>query len=78
LPRQCTIIDLKVASHIVALDESEHRPLMLERFPYWESRAEYWQVGDIEVVLPKIALSSIDGQIDGLLDRLLRPLSDVK
>jgi hypothetical protein len=51
---------------------------MLERFPYWESRAEYWQVGDIEVVLPKIALSSIDGQIDGLLDRLLRPLSDVK
>jgi protein-tyrosine phosphatase len=62
----------------VALDESEHRPLMLERFSYWESRTEYWQVGDIEVVPPKIALSSIDGQIDGLLDRLLRPLSDVK
>ena len=58
--------------------ESEHRPLMLERFPYWESRTEYWQVGDIEVVPPKIALSSIDGQMDGLLDRLLRPLSDVK
>ena len=49
-PQQCTTIDLEAASHIVALDESEHRPLMLERFPRWESRIEYWQVGDIEIL----------------------------
>jgi protein-tyrosine phosphatase len=70
LPQQCTAIDLEAACHIVALDESEHRPLMLERFPYWESRIEYWEVGDIEVVPPKIALSSIDSQLDVLLCRL--------
>jgi protein-tyrosine phosphatase len=77
LPQQCTAIDLEGASHIVALDESEHRPLMLERFPYWESRTEYWQVGDIEVVPPKVALSSIDGQIEELLGRFHRPMNEV-
>lgn len=70
LPQQCTVVDLKAASHIVAMDESEHRPLMMERFPSWESRTEYWHVGDIEVVLPTIALRSIDDQIDVLLKRL--------
>jgi protein-tyrosine phosphatase len=33
LPQQCTAIDLTTADHIVALDQSEHRPLMRERFP---------------------------------------------
>jgi protein-tyrosine phosphatase len=75
LPQQCTAIDLEAASHIVALDESEHRPLMQERFPDWENRTEYWHVGDVEVVPPKVALRSIDGQIDVLLDRLLRSMT---
>lgn len=70
LPQQCTRSDLEAASHIVAMDESEHRPLMLERFPDWESRTEYWHVGDVEVVLPIIALRSIDDQIDFLVKRL--------
>ena len=46
------------------------RPLLLERFPEWESRAEYWQVGDIDVAPPKIELSSMDSQIHQLLSRL--------
>lgn len=71
LPRQCTATDLQAAGHIVALDESEHRPLMLARFPRWERRIEYWQVGDIDVVPPQVALGSIDGQIELLLNRLL-------
>ena len=48
LPQQCTAIDLAAADHIVALNQSEHRPLMRERFPDWESRIEYWQIGDVE------------------------------
>jgi low molecular weight protein-tyrosine phosphatase len=70
LPRQCAAADFAAAGHIVALDESEHRPLLRERFPAWESRTEYWQVGDVEVVAPKIALRAIDRQIDALLGRL--------
>jgi protein-tyrosine phosphatase len=70
LPQQCSIIDLETASHIVALNEVEHRPLMLERFPRWEDRAEYWTVSDIDVVPPQVALSAIDGRIDELVGRL--------
>jgi protein-tyrosine phosphatase len=70
LPRQCSIIDLETASHIVALNEVEHRPLMLERFPRWEDRAEYWTVSDIDVVPPQVALTAIDGRIDELVARL--------
>ncbi len=70
LPQQCSIIDLQTANHIIALNEVEHRPLMLERFPHWEDRIEYWTVGDIDVLLPQVALSAIDSQIDALVGRL--------
>jgi protein-tyrosine phosphatase len=70
LPLQCALIDLQTADHIVALDESEHRPLMLERFPHWENRAEYWQVKDVELVSPRIALGEIAGRVTVLLSRL--------
>ena len=69
-PQQCTIDDLEAASHIVALDEIEHCPLMLDRFPGWEGRAEYWQVCDIGLVTPAVALGIIDSKIDGLVGRL--------
>ncbi len=69
-PQQCALIDLQTADHVVALDESEHRPLLLERFPYWENRAEYWQVRDVEFVSPAIALGEIEQRINVLLSRL--------
>ena len=70
LPQQCALIDLQTADHIVALDETEHRPLMVERFPYWASRAEYWQIRDVELVLPQVAITEIETQIDILIGRL--------
>jgi protein-tyrosine phosphatase len=70
LPLQCNVIDLQTASHIVALNEVEHRPLMLERFPYWEDRADYWTISDIDVVSPQVALNAIDNQVDELVGRL--------
>jgi protein-tyrosine phosphatase len=69
-PQQCTAIDLETASHIVALYEAEHRPLIRERFSVWESQVEYWHVADVEIVPPKDALTAIDRQIDVLLSRL--------
>ena len=65
------MIDLESASEVVALDESEHRPLIRERFSVWENRVEYWQIADVEIVQPKVALSVVDRQIESLLGRLL-------
>ncbi len=70
LPQQCSIIDLQTATHIIALNEVEHRPLMLERFPRWEDRAKYWTVSDIDVVPPQVALGAIECQVDELVGRL--------
>jgi protein-tyrosine phosphatase len=70
LPQQCALIDLQTADHIVALDETEHRPLLHERFPDWEARVEYWHVADVELISPTIALAEIEKQIDLLLSRL--------
>jgi protein-tyrosine phosphatase len=76
-PQRCTMIDLKAADWIVALNETEHRPLLLERFPGWEQRVEYWHVGDVDVALPPAALNSIENEIQLLLFALrqIEPLS---
>ena len=76
-PQRCTITDLEAADRIVALNETEHRPLLLERFAGWEQRVEYWHVGDVEVAPPAAALNSIENKIQLLLFALhqIEPLS---
>jgi protein-tyrosine phosphatase len=67
------VIDLETADLIVALMDSEHRPLIRERFCDWEDRVEYWQVGDIDVTQPDVALSTIETAITALIEKLGRP-----
>jgi protein-tyrosine phosphatase len=70
MPRQCAAIDLESADRIIALNEPEHRPLVRERFPEWEQRMQFWQVEDVELVRPEIALAAIEQHIDVLLGAL--------
>jgi protein-tyrosine phosphatase len=69
-PQQCSVADLENASHVVALDEVEHRPLMRERFPDWEQRIQYWSIGDIGFVEPGRALSLVEAEVEELLSVL--------
>jgi protein-tyrosine phosphatase len=71
MPRQCVALDLENADRVIALDESEHRPLVRKRFPEWESRIQFWQVQDVEYVRPEVALAAIEKQIDVLLGILV-------
>ena len=73
-PQQCVFQDLESANYIVALNEAEHRPLISERFPDWESRIRYWEIGDVELVQPNKALALIDVQVDALLASFRDPL----
>jgi protein-tyrosine phosphatase len=63
-PKQCVVLDLENADYIVALSEVEHRSLMRERFPDWESRIHYWEIEDVAVVQPKEAFALIDAQVE--------------
>jgi protein-tyrosine phosphatase len=69
-PCQCTVTDLEAADIVVALDETEHRPLMRERFSSWEHAVRYWGVGDVLIVTPNRALSLIDMEVNSLLAAL--------
>lgn len=71
-PQQCTILDLRNADHIVAMDKFEHHSLLRERFPSWEQRAEYWEIGDIGVMPPELALAAMEARIEALIRRLPR------
>jgi protein-tyrosine phosphatase len=66
-PEQCFILDLESADYVIALNELEHRPLMNKRFPNWETRIHYWDIGDIELMQPSRALALIDAQVGALI-----------
>jgi protein-tyrosine phosphatase len=69
-PRQCLVEDLSNAQLIVALEQAEHRPLLLERFPDWEARVRYWHVRDIEFEAPTKALAGLVTKVDELVAEL--------
>ncbi len=64
--------DLEAADLIIAVKEAEHRPLMRERFPDWESKITYWHVHDLDVFLPHEAFSGLEAHVLALLDELGR------
>lgn len=70
MPQQCSEHDLRAARLIVALMESEHRPLMRARFSPWSEATTFWNVGDIDVVDPELALDGITREVRALLARL--------
>src|SRR5207253_8800699 len=53
-PLQVTHVDLENAQRIVALKEAEHRPLLVERFPAWADKVEYWHIDDAPEALDLI------------------------
>jgi protein-tyrosine phosphatase len=68
----CDVTDemLARADLIIAVKDSEHRPMMRERFPAWVGRVRYWNVDDIPVVRPADALASLEALVRALVAEL--------
>jgi protein-tyrosine phosphatase len=66
----CSMKDIGLAQIVIALSEAEHRPMIEERFPDVTRRIRYWQVDDIELVQPSIALAKIDDHVRELISSL--------
>lgn len=64
--------DLENASLTIAVKESEHRPMMRQRFPAWEDRVEYWEIHDVDVAQPCDTFPVLRMHIEQLAERLQR------
>lgn len=61
---------LASAEHVVAVDESEHRSMMQERFAEWADQIEYWVVHDIDLTAPREALDALNVKVRAMVERL--------
>lgn len=66
VPVQATADDFAQAQWIVALKQTEHAPLLLERFPAWAEKVECWEVDD-----DARALATIEAEVLDLTARLI-------
>jgi protein-tyrosine phosphatase len=69
-PRQATNEDFAVAACAVAVSGAEHRPMMVEHFSRWAQAVEYWDVEDVGLCDPALALQLLDGGVRALRGRL--------
>jgi protein-tyrosine phosphatase len=65
-PAQVTTDDLEGADRVIAMKQAEHLPLLLERFPAWAEKVEFWHVDDAPEVL-----GLIEREVMGLVARIL-------
>jgi protein-tyrosine phosphatase len=69
-PVRLEMADLETADLIIAINESEHRPLMSQRFGQWADRASYWDVPDLNLMNAGTAFSQIEKHVTSLIHDL--------
>ena len=69
-PLQVSEADLLQSSLVVALKESEHRPMLLGAFPARAEQVEYWHIDDLDCAEPEDALLALENEVRGLAGRL--------
>jgi predicted translation initiation factor SUI1 len=65
-PMQATLDDFAKADYIVALKQVEHQPLLLERFPDFVERVEFWHVDNSPDLV-----NLLEREVTGLTARLI-------
>ncbi len=66
-PLQMEATDWALAEQVIALDEEEHRPMILRDFPAFEHRVAYWQFQDTHLADPALILPAIREKVLQLL-----------
>lgn len=69
-PAQVTHDDLAGAQRIIALYDREHRPLVMQRYPAWVQRVEYWRAPDVDELTLQEGLALIEREVVALVDEL--------
>lgn len=69
-PQELQLDDLRSADCVIAVKETEHRPLMLEKFPEFVDTVEYWEIHDLDAASPPETFLALKQHVDRLIDRL--------
>ncbi len=69
-PVQLAESDLSGVDLVIALKETEHRPVLAQRFPAWADRVEYWHIDDLDCAEPDDALTALEDAVRTLAGRL--------
>lgn len=70
MPSQVTANELAQAALVIALKETEHRPLLAAHFPGWEDRVVYWTMHDLDVSPAEQVLPALAGAVRDLVHAL--------
>jgi len=70
-PIQLSEADLENADLAVAVKKAEHQAMMLDQFPAWADRIEYWAVDDLDCATADEALPVCESCVRSLVRRLL-------
>ncbi len=70
-PIQLSDADLETADLVVAVKKVEHHAMMVDQFPAWADRIEYWAVDDLDCATADEALSVCEECVAALVERLL-------
>ena len=74
LPVSCAKNDFERADLVIAMKETEHRPLVRERHAAWEHSVIYWNIHDIDVAADFIETARIvKTLVDRLIDEMILP-----
>lgn len=64
---QLTAVDLANAGKIVAMDRWEHQPMVLNQFPLWDERVEYWDSQDLQWEAADSSMRKIERNVKALV-----------
>jgi protein-tyrosine phosphatase len=70
-PIQLSQADLEIADFVVAVKKAEHHAMMVEQFPAWADRIQYWHVDDTDCATPDEALPICESNVRSLVRMLL-------
>lgn len=69
--RQVTEADLNSADLVIAVNESEHRPVFQARFAEWEDDVEFWNIQDAVLSSDSLGLPQLTPMVELLIEDLV-------
>lgn len=70
-PIQLSEEDFIQSDLVIAVKETEHRPMLEDQFPQWRHAVQYWEIHDLDCAEPDEALPALESQVRDLVDQLL-------